>query len=212
MSESLHIQPFPQGEQKFSKQYYELILPKAGKFRVGVKEFIEEDLWLKADKEQLEKEHQEVVNYVNSKWKEHAAEGWSEKKLRENFDANIKSEEERRNLRVKIEAHNKRRQALREQMEDLAWKWEIRKSLRNSSEPFNYNEMLKNELVQNLSFPKVLEGGGYVWLEPFRLLQGATGKQPNGCYVKALGKPKIVSVEWTKDPEGNTPIYNAEIM
>lgn len=47
------------------------------------------------------------------------------------------------------------------------------------------------------SFPEVLEGGGYCYVEAFFDGESPMGKRPNGLFVRALGTPKIIRVEWT---------------
>lgn len=50
---------------------------------------------------------------------------------------------------------------------------------------------------KSLSFPAVLEGGGYVYVEAFFEGKSPIGRPPNGMLIRATGIPKIVRVEWT---------------
>lgn len=46
------------------------------------------------------------------------------------------------------------------------------------------------------SFSPVVEGGGLGWLEPFLPEGSPVNKIPNGYFIAAKGKPKVLSAEW----------------
>lgn len=50
---------------------------------------------------------------------------------------------------------------------------------------------------KTFTFPEVLEGGGYCYVEAFFEGETPVGKKPNGIFINAIGTPKIVRVEWT---------------
>ena len=50
---------------------------------------------------------------------------------------------------------------------------------------------------KTFTFPEVLEGGGYCYVEAFFEGETPVGKRPNGMFINAIGTPKIVRVEWT---------------
>ena len=53
----------------------------------------------------------------------------------------------------------------------------------------------------SLRFPKVLEGGGLAWLEPFMPGDQPTNKMPNGYYISAKGEAKILDMVWREYSE-----------
>ena len=64
-------------------------------------------------------------------------------------------------------------------------------------------------LPKKFKFPSFLIGGGKIWLEPF-LVHGSrpSGERPNGCFVSAIGVPKIKKTIWTdyQDKEIEGPV------
>ncbi|RFM30010.1 hypothetical protein [Deminuibacter soli] len=63
----------------------------------------------------------------------------------------------------------------------------------------------------SVNFPKAYEGGGLAWLEPFAPGNEPTGVVPNGYFLSAKGKPKIVSAEWRQYADDNNgPVITSQ--
>jgi hypothetical protein len=99
-----------------------------------------------------------------------------------------------------------------EKYKDLSWCWQLvgngidpKLITHNNSFTKGIADMKENGYT-SFKFSEFLEGGGMVWLEAFdsgnidvkehhdQILP--TGKSPRGIFVRALGTPKIIGVQW----------------
>jgi hypothetical protein len=109
------------------------------------------------------------------------------------------------NERDKKEAeYNKERDAfnkkLHEELATLSWCWEtVQNGMTGKAMEHNvdFEKGLPKDGEKQINFPKILVGGGLAWLEVFTQNDPATGKVPNGLFVRANGIPEIVRVAWT---------------
>lgn len=189
MSKNLHIVPFDPFNIFNIKSIYDptiahatvngvLTLHKADTFNVSIKEYIDEIK--KIDNTVLQK--QSVVNRDN-------------KKIHDEVDALLASKKK-----------------IYEKYNDVNWAWQLVGD--GIKEPPTHNANFKQGIssftpdingvkkYREIKFPKLLEGGGLAWLEVFTKNDPATGKLPDGMFVKATGKPKIITAEW-KDADEN---------
>ncbi|WP_118975054.1 hypothetical protein [Taibaiella koreensis] len=124
-------------------------------------------------------------------------------KLKDELDATdkkLKAEQAQQKGKPPVKgksATEQKKQDLLAQYADLLWLWQIaagpdRLDLSNHNESFGKG---MPQSTRQVSFPKFLEGGGYIWLEGFR--GTATGSPSNGIFVCAKGNPDIIGVEWT---------------
>ncbi|HEY0176306.1 MAG TPA: hypothetical protein VGC08_08005 [Pedobacter sp.] len=74
---------------------------------------------------------------------------------------------------------------------DWIWSTMIKPSFQSSDK----NATLRGNKF-SLRYPRVLEGGGLAWLEPFVPGYEPTTKIPNGYFITAKGEPKILSAVW----------------
>jgi len=88
--------------------------------------------------------------------------------------------------------------ALSKKFETVNWSWNTVYSLQNPGNTQNLF-VAKGFPIggKTFTFPKVLEGGGYCYVEAFFEGESPVGKIPNGLLVRAIGTPKIIRVEWT---------------
>lgn len=89
---------------------------------------------------------------------------------------------------------------LRQELATLSWSWELVGNGMNGKAITHHTDfaigMPKNPEKQ-ISFPEIIVGGGFAWLEVFTNNDPPTGKAPHGLFVRATGKPQIVRVAWT---------------
>ena len=96
------------------------------------------------------------------------------------------------------EKENEDIKALSKKFETLNWAWNTVYSLQNSG--YTKNLFVKKGFPfagKTFTFPKVLEGGGYCYVEAFFEGEHPIGKVPNGLLVRAIGTPKVIRIEWT---------------
>lgn len=83
---------------------------------------------------------------------------------------------------------------------DFDWIWSS--MVKSGFQSSDKNASLKGNKF-SLKFPRVLEGGGLAWLEPFIPGYEPTTKIPNGYFITAKGEPKILSAAWREYSEKN---------
>ncbi|MBV6880302.1 DUF2235 domain-containing protein [Epilithonimonas ginsengisoli] len=80
----------------------------------------------------------------------------------------------------------------------IKWVWT---TVNNSQKPDTGQNLFVKEGIgfagKTFDFPKVLEGGGFCYVEAFFSGESATGIRANGLLVQAIGTPRILRVEWT---------------
>jgi hypothetical protein len=89
---------------------------------------------------------------------------------------------------------------LHEELGTLSWCWEtVGNGMEGKTMSSNddFVKGLPKDGEKQITFPEILEGGGLAWLEVFTKNDPATGKVPNGLFVRAVGIPEIKRVEWT---------------
>lgn len=104
----------------------------------------------------------------------------------------------------KTEAYNSKNKEYQDKAKALrasaSWAWQL---VGNGVNPktispnASFTKGITKDKVYSLKFPKIAEGGGFVWLEVFTDDDPAVGKPPFGMFVQAKGTPKIIRVEWT---------------
>ncbi|WP_281309756.1 hypothetical protein [Flavobacterium flavigenum] len=185
----LNLIPVLEKGQTYNASTGTLILNNEGSVFVTIKQYQEDEKKIK----ELEKKKKSSLEFARQKWEQHAKEGWSKRKLDENYDANMQD----------WEKLNKESQAIIEKYENINWCWQL------VGNKLDYNNLSHNQSFskgisqiqslgkQKVSFPALLVGGGMAWLEAFHEKEGPMGKIPNGIFVKAKGTPKILRTEWT---------------
>ncbi|KAF2326130.1 hypothetical protein [Flavobacterium nitrogenifigens] len=185
----LHIVPMPSKGQKHDPSMGRIVLNGTENFYVTIKEYKEVEKKIKI----LEDKKKQVQDFARQKWMERAKAGWSEKKLKENYEANMK---------VWYEL-DKQIESLQKKYNDVNWSWQL------VGEKLDYNKLSHNksfnkgiaEIQRNgslkIHFDKVIFGGGMAWLEAYHEEEGATGKIPYGVYVQGYGKPEVLDAVWT---------------
>lgn len=194
MSKNLHIvpkEPLAEG-QKWNAALGSLTLPKAGIFTV---EIIQTDALHKGAPQKLppfnrltQEEVWEIKDYDNRYWTVQAH------KKRDEEEAQYKKEKEAFNKKLEIDLNT------------ISWCWEaVGKGMAGRAMKHNssFSHGLPTDLLRQVRFPKLLEGGGPAWLEVFTKNDPATGNVPHGIFVNAKGNPKIISAEW-RDYTGRT--------
>ncbi|MEZ0130000.1 hypothetical protein AB9T88_09655, partial [Flavobacterium sp. LBUM151] len=185
----LHLIPVLEKGQTYDASTGTVILNNEGSIFVTIKQYQEDEKKIK----ELEQKKKSSLEFARQKWEQHAKEGWSKRKLDENYKANTQE----------WDKLNNESQTIKSKYEDVNWCWQL------VGNKLNYNSLSHNETFnkgifqiknvgkQKVDFPALLVGGGMAWLEAFHEKEGAMGKIPNGIYVKAKGTPKILRTEWT---------------
>jgi len=88
-----------------------------------------------------------------------------------------------------------------EPVPEMDWIWSSLGG-KSSFQSIDRNAKLFGPKLQ-INFPKVMEGGGLVWLEPFVPGSEPTNKAPNGYFISAKGEPKILSAVWREYSKNN---------
>jgi hypothetical protein len=177
-----------------------LQLATAGVFTVTLEAYIariaEIDKQIAEKTATNEREHQKYLDLRAAK----AEGGWTAAEV----------EQERANARIRVSTRDQlesEKQALESQKQtiladysNVSWCWRVVGNGLNAAE-ITHNTSFNRGITQDeneISFPKLLEGGGLCWLEAFREgTDPATGKVPDGLYVKAVGTPAVLRYEWT---------------
>lgn len=185
----LHLIPEVTKEQIYNPAMGNIVLNKAEFFYVKIKEYQEDEKLIK----DLESKKKQAKESAIQKWEQHAKDGWNEKRLKENYNANMQG----------WQKMDKEFQALTSKYNDVNWCWQLvgkKLDYKNISHNQTFTKgigEIKKTGKHSIKFPELLVGGGMAWLEAFHEKEGATGKIPNGIYVQAYGKPRILQIEWT---------------
>lgn len=83
----LHLIPVLENGQSYDASFGSIVLSKAGYFGVTIKEYQEEEQKIK----ELEKKKAAAKDFAIDKWEENQKKGWSEKKLKEEYQQDYKS-------------------------------------------------------------------------------------------------------------------------
>ena len=179
MSKDLHIvpkMPLPAG-QKWDNAKNCLTLSQAGKFTVSLPDF---------DK------------YFDSMYSKPKPFTPVKKEVYDNMTYDSKS-----NYKQKFKEYNEAEDAYEKNIiaerAKIQWAWQlvnkgIDPSKINHNNSFALGISVKDE--KQIRFPKLLEGGGLAWLEIFTDENPPIGKPPHGIFIRATGKPKIITAEW----------------
>ncbi|AZI34326.1 hypothetical protein [Kaistella carnis] len=187
MNDGLNIKVIENNETKssFDKSFGLLKLIEAGEFKVEVTEFANK-------RKQIDADFAKGEQFAREKWNERATQPeWTKVKLDENWNANKAQREAKRRKSV---------DDLEIDYKEVNWVWVVApKQLQPNELSHNdsFTKGITGSGVYSLRFPKILEGGGLAYMEAFQPKEGAKGKKPNGVFVQAMGKPKIIRVEWT---------------
>jgi hypothetical protein len=186
MSKNLHLVPKLTKDQKFDKAMGCLTLSKAGIFTVEI--VPTDSLYNDAPKKlpPFKKLTQEEV------WK-----------MPDIGDRHIYVADHKRREKQE-EQYEKDKNAFNEklskELDTLSWSWEVvGNGMRGRIIEHNddFTKGMPKDHQKNIHFPEILVGGGFAWLEVFTKNDPATGKTPNGLFVKATGIPQIVRIAWT---------------
>jgi hypothetical protein len=188
MSKNLHIvpkMPLPK-DQKFDKAMGCLTLSKAGAFTV---EIVPTKRFHKDAPEKLPPFKMLTQEEV---WK---MPDWGDRKMYV-ADLEKRKAEEAQYIKDR-EAYNQKNL---EELSTLSWCWEvvgngIGSRILNHNSDFTIGMPKDNE--ESITFPEILVGGGFAWLEVFTKNDPALGDIPSGIFVRATGVPQIVRIAWT---------------
>ena len=169
-------------EKHYSKSYNVVKLPSSGSFYAVIEEF-KKEVDAQDNKQNIERD----------------------KLNKERKTAYLLNEKLRKDLERRVNEFNARDFALeRKKIEekvalnykDIRWIWcTIDGKLNFDSDDHNL-DYAEGATGAWFTIPKVLEGGGLVYLEAFRKTDVPSNGAPIGVFVRADGKPKIVAVEW----------------
>jgi hypothetical protein len=181
----------------------DLVLPKAGVFAATIQEYEDE---ADALKKQIAEADKTAAHYAamaldkSLPWLDRVVMAPQQRK--ENERRSLELQKQRANLQVKYG--------------DV--RWICGASERPNYKHEDYNRVLGTGLIRvNVNFPKVLEGGGRCYMEPYFYGYSLAAKAygfappvtvqpknypPHGCYISAAGTPKVIAAQW-KDKEGN---------
>lgn len=187
MSKKLHIKPrkpLAAGE-KWNSETGCLTLAKAGLFTV---EIVQTDALHEGAPKKLPP-FDRVTQDEIWKIKDYDTRYWL-------VQADKKRDEDEAKYKIEKEAFNKK---LQNELNSISWCWEaVGKGMsgRTMTHNASFGHGLPLDLLRQVRFPKLLEGGGPAWLEVFTENDPATGKRPHGIFVNATGTPKIIAAEW----------------
>lgn len=108
-----------------------------------------------------------------------------------------KRDKDEADYKAKKEAFEK---AHAEELSTLSWCWQAVMNGVEGKQIKHNNSFVKGfpkDGVMPMNFPEIFVGGGLAWLEVFTKNDPATGKLPQGMFVRAFGTPEIVRVSWT---------------
>lgn len=179
MSKDLHIipkQPLPEG-QKWNKATGCLTLNKASVFTVTI--------------ENLE-------NYIDKLYPKPKTFTAVKEEVYNNM-----TRESKRNYEQKFKEYNEAADAyeknIAKQRAKIEWCWQLAGKRVDPDKIFHNNSFslgISDLNTKQISFPKLLEGGGMAWLEIFTDKNPPLGIPPHGMFVRAIGVPKVIAAEW----------------
>lgn len=190
----LHLIPVLENGQTYDASFGSIVLSKAGYFGVTIKEYQEEEQKIK----ELEKKKAAAKDFAIDKWEENQKKGWSEKKLKEEYQQDI---QEYSRLETQVQNY-------RETYNNVNWCWQMvgkKTNPNNLSHNDSFSKgiyQIKSTGKQRIKFPEFLIGGGISWIEAFHENTRPTGQIPYGLSVQCYGIPEIARIEWT-DMERN---------
>lgn len=169
-------------DKHYNKNFSAVKLPSSGSIYAKIEEFkkeVDKEL-AKHDKEYKQlTEEAKKYNLLNEK-------------LRKEYDARVKKHNsynvalERKKIEEKVALKYK----------DVRWIWcTIDGKLKFDVDDHNL-DYAEGTTENWFTVPKVLEGGGLVYLEAFHKDNTPANEAPIGLFVRADGKPEIVAVEW----------------
>lgn len=210
MSKNLQIIPYKLTKgQTFEKITGVLTLQNAGDFKVTIPEYLEELKNIEKQIDQKYAEKNKAYSKVTRLYNDKAKDGWTEDERKSNKANNEVYRGDSKKIDneiIKLRAQ-KTNLNQNEKYKDIGWAWQlVGNGIRSIP---GHNSSFKSGLLgftsdvngvkeyNEITFSKLIEGGGLAWLEVFSPTDPATGKLPNGFYVRALGKPKVLRTEWT---------------
>lgn len=221
--EGLHALITERPGYTFDKYSGILSMPEAGVFQVTIKEYQDEyqaiDEKIKATEQKKLKAEKNMNDSIAKQKTSWDTLNNADKKL---LNAAVKQFYElKEELKAQIADLRNKQANLKSKYADVRWIcWAIYENPEFSKESFN-EDFAKGSITHNVDFSKVLEGGGFVYVEPYHYdpitiktkVDGKIiteqkqfhpqNKAPFGCFVRASGKPKIITAEW-KTYDGKT--------
>ena len=198
--DGLHIKI---GSDHYRPGAREFILPKAGPFMATIQEYEDE---AEALKKQIAEADKVAAHYAAMARNEKIS--WQDRVI---MAPQRRKENERHSRELQ-----KQLATLQRKYDGVCWICGA--SERPHYEREDYNRVLGKGVVRmKMNFPKVLEGGGHCYVEPYFYGHSPAAKAygypppnttqpknypPHGCYISATGTPKIIAAQW-KDKEGN---------
>jgi len=179
MSKDLHIipkQPVPAG-QKWNKATSCLILNKASVFTVTI--------------ENLE-------NYIDKLYPKPKPFTAVKEEVYNNMTRDSKRSYEQK-FKEYNEAADAYEKNIAKQRAKIEWCWQLAGKRVDPDKIFHNNSFslgISDLNTKQISFPKLLEGGGMAWLEIFTDKNPPLGIPPHGMFVCAAGAPKVIAAEW----------------
>lgn len=176
-------------EKHYSKNYSVVKLPSAGSVYAKIAAFQKE-----VDKE-LDK-HTKAGNALTEEGKKY---NLYNEALRKDYDARVKKHNA---YDAQLELKKAKEKAALN-YKDVRWIWcTIDGKLDFDSDDYNL-DYAEGTTENWFTIPKVLEGGGLVYLEAYRKSHEPANAAPIGLFVRADGKPKIIAVEWKRYKNDN---------
>lgn len=239
MSEKLTVEILSANKVKLNEQYTTLVLEGQEPFTVGIKELQDALGPLTTEMDQLNKEisatyeklgdgqQQQKIDELAEQARSRIASGghWTaeetydgrtmrhaEVSMHENFKQHIRRLEQQLEAKQQQLTELKERKTLLEgDYSDVRWAWHLSK--KRSNERGGINEALgRGKTTQTLKLGPHVQGGGFVWLEPFHEAAGATGSTTNGIFVQSLGTPAVTLGEWYAANESGKPVKIEEAI
>lgn len=179
MSRDLHIKPVEPLEpgQKWDKAKSCLTLSKAGVFKIIIADF---------------------DRYINSIYPKPKSFTPVKKEVYDKMSRESQNEYKR-----KFEKYNESQDSYEKNTDQerasLEWCWQIAGKGVDPDKITHNNTItlgIASTNSKQITFPKLLEGGGMTWLEIFNKKNPPMGVPPHGIFIRAVGTPKVIAAEW----------------
>lgn len=179
MSRDLHIKPVEPLEpgQKWDKAKSCLTLSKAGAFKVIIADF---------------------EKYINSIYPKPKSFTPVKKEVYDKMSRESQNEYKR-----KFEKYNESQDTYEKNTDQerasIKWCWQVVGKGVDPDKITHNNTIILGIASTNskqITFPKLLEGGGMTWLEIFNKKSLPMGVPPHGMFIRAVGTPKVIAAEW----------------
>lgn len=230
--EGLHVKIIeklkPREKSHFNLAEGILYLPKAGSFEVTIQEYDDELKLLNDKLATTQKGNQESTKQIKEEYDkiQDQQKKWYSLTPQQRIELkrDIKRHEyNKKSYEEGTKKYNKKLQSLQNSIDNLKNKYaDVRwiSSLVSGTPTFSkesFNTTFKEGVIRHtINFPKALEGGGFIYIEPYHYIPDKEKKDNNpeqeklyapqntppfGCFIAAAGTPEIITAEW-KDEFG----------